>query len=122
MEKLIRFNDTLKLTNDQGFPTELDISLFRDNALDVDLYINKSFSFDKPLARLYPLPPTRTFLVHEHEGKWIQWGHCLVLEQTIYQMGERTKGIFQITHIHDYEFMKQVTTIDVPAGKSYFSS
>lgn len=69
MEKLIRFNDTLKLTHDQGFPLELKISNYIKQNLDYKSLIGKQFTFDKPLARLYPLPPTRTFLVKEIEGK-----------------------------------------------------
>jgi hypothetical protein len=120
MEKLVRINDTLKLTREQGFPKELDIDKHLNESFKFEDFEEKIFEFDKPLPRIYPLPPTRTFLVQEVEGKWIKWGHCLVIEQTIYSNGDRTKGKFKITKLFDKDFIKLATVNDTPEGKSFF--
>lgn len=49
-------NDTLQLTNEQGFPSKLEL--------------NKEYNFKKDKLRLYRLPPARVFLAHNKNGKW----------------------------------------------------
>jgi hypothetical protein len=122
MEKLIRFNDTLRLSVEQGFPAELDIQRHFEHSYQSQDFNGKVFTFQKPLPRLYPLPPTRTFLVQDVAGLWLPWGHCLVSEQTITQNGEATIGKFMIIKLYTPAYMKAFAENDVPAGKSYFDA
>lgn len=120
MEMPIKLNDTLKITNKQGFPVkELNLEKHLKNPYKLKDLKNKIFTFIKPLARLYCLPPTRNFLVQEINGKWIKWGHCLIIEQTIHD-GKKTTGKFIVSKIYDPEYMKIATINDTPNGKSYF--
>ena len=120
MEKMIKLNDTLRLTSEQGFPSELYFKKHLENPYVLKDFENKEFFFEKPLPRIYCLPPTRVFLVQEIDGKWIKWGHCIITEQTIYSNGDKTKGKFKIIKIYEPEYMKQATKFDTPEGKSFF--
>ena len=120
MEKMIKINDTLKMTREQGFPKELDINVHLKKPYKLENFKNKIFEFHKPLPRIYPLPPTRTFLVEEVNGKWINWGHCLITEQTIYSNRDKTSGKFKIIKLYEPEYLKLATKNDTPEGKSYF--
>ncbi len=120
MEKMIKLNDTLRITKEQGFPEGLDIRIHLKNSYSLSDFKDKIFEFHKPLPRVYPLPPTRTFLVQEVDGKWILWGHCLVIEQTIHSNGEQTSGKFKIIKLYDPEYLVLATKNDTPEGKSYF--
>lgn len=117
---MIKINDTLKLTNEQGFPLELDVNAHLKSPYKIEDWKDKIFEFNKPLPRIYCLPPTRVFLVQEINGKWINWGHCLVTEQTIHTNGDQTSGKFKIIKFYDPEYMVLATKNDTPEGKSFF--
>lgn len=120
MEKMIKINDTLLITKEQGFPKELDVNKHLKKPYKIEDFKDKIYEFHKPLPRIYPLPPTRTFLVEEINGKWILWGHCLIIEQTIHSNGEKTSGKFKIIKLHDPDYMRLATKFDTRDGKSYF--
>ncbi|MFA6253595.1 MAG: hypothetical protein WC687_05045 [Patescibacteria group bacterium] len=120
MQTSIKINDTLRITNKQGFPVKaLNLERHLKKPYTLKDLKNRVFTFTKPLPRIYCLPPTRTFLVQEINGKWVKWGHCLIVEQTIYN-GKRTTGKFIVSKIYDPEYMKMATINDTPNGKSYF--
>ena len=119
MAKPIKLNDTLKISLEQGFPKELLLDTHLQHPYEVDDFKDKVFEFRKPSPRVDPLPPTRAFLVQELDGKWINWGHCMIIEQTIHN-GETTSGKFKITKLHNPEYMKLATQNEAPEGQSYF--
>ncbi len=117
---MIKLNDTLRITSKQGFPEGLDVNRHFKTPYRLEDFKDKVYEFHKPLPRIYPLPPTRTFLVEERDGKWIKWGHCLIIEQTIHSNGEKTSGKFKIIKLYNPEYMKLATEYDTPDGKGYF--
>ncbi len=120
MKTLIKLNDTLRITNEQGFPGDkLDVNKHLKTPYRLEDFEGQLFSFEKPLPRIFCLPPTRNFLVQEVDGKWIKWGHCVIVEQTIHN-GTNTTGKFKITKLYDPEYMRLATINDTPEGVSYF--
>jgi len=84
MGSYIELNDTLQLTTEQGFPIELTLEKHLQHPFTANDFDGKIFSFqNKPNARLFHLAPTRVFLVHNIDGKWLYWGHAHIIEQTI---------------------------------------
>jgi len=124
MGSLIEFNDTLQITQAQGFPSKpLDVSRHQRNPKAAKKLIGKVFAFrNKPGARIYHTPPTRVFLVQNIGGKWIHWGICLIVSQTIEstRKGAFTSGKFKITQIYSPEYQREITKSDSPKGKSWF--
>lgn len=116
----IEFNDTLNITTEQGFPKGLTLEDHVGRKLNLDDFVGKTFSFKKSDQRLYHLPPTRCFLVHNIEGNWLYWGEIQMLSQTIDSREKTTSGEYQITRIYDPEYMKTKTQVESPEGKSFF--
>lgn len=117
---MIKLNDTLNITIEQWFPKELDREHHLQDPYVLSDFVHQEYSFDKPLPRIYCLPPTRVFLVQNIDGKWIKWWHCLVTEQTIYDNGNKTKWKFKIIKIYDPEYMKLATKFDTPDWLNFF--
>jgi len=60
------------------------------------------------------------YLVEEMlDGRWLYWGHALVLSQTIED--KKTKGRCKITKLYNPLYQREVTINESPEGKSYFS-
>ena len=124
MGSLIEFNDTLQITTSQGFPVKLlDVRKHQANPKAARTLVGKTFAFrNKPGARIYHVPPCRVFLVQNSGGKWIHWGTCLIVSQTIdiTRKGAFTSGKFKITQIDSPEYQREHTKRDSPKGKSWF--
>jgi len=124
MGSYIELNDTLQITTEQGFPVEfLNLEKHKKNPLIMADVQDKIFEFKgKPKARLYHTPPTRCFLVHNIDGKWLYWGKILILEQTINSEKEQknTSGKYKIIQIYDPEYQEQMTKNESPKELSYF--
>ena len=121
MGSLIELNDTLQITTEQGFPAELDLEKHRKDPVKLEDVKDKIFEFhDKPKARVYHVPPTRNFLVHNIDGKWLYWGKILMIEQTINGEKQTTSGKYKIIEIYDQKYQEQITKRESPEGKSYF--
>ncbi|MFH0922910.1 MAG: hypothetical protein V1811_02515 [Candidatus Micrarchaeota archaeon] len=124
MGSLIEFNDTLQITQAQGFPSKLlDVRKHQRNPSVAQKLVGRIFAFrNKPVARIYHTPPTRVFLVQNVGGKWIHWGTCLIVTQTIEstRKGAFTSGKFKITQIYDAAYQREHTKHDSPKGKSWF--
>ena len=110
-------NDTLQITTEQGFPEILNLEKHRNNSIKLE-DVPDTFSFKKPKARIYHVPPTRVFLVHNIEGKWLYWGKILIIEQTITE--KETTGKFKIIEIYDPEYQEMITKHECPKGLGYF--
>lgn len=125
MGSYIELNDTLQITTEQGFPASiLDLEKHQNQPIALDDVKDKIFEFQhKQNARVYHSPPTRCFLVHNIDGKWLYWGHVYIVEQTISidpQGDKFTSGKFIITKIYDPEYQILKTKNESPEGQSYF--
>jgi len=104
----IKINDTLQLTKEQGFPSDLNLENHLKNPYKSEDFKGKTFEFrDKPEVRVYQAPPVRNFLVENKGGKWIYWGLVHVLEITHDYAKKTTGGKFEIIYIYSPEEMKQ---------------
>lgn len=118
-------NDTLQITTEQGFPADI-LSLEKHQVSPIPLSVveGKVFEFkNKPEARIYHSPPIRNFLVHNIDGKWLYWGHALIIEQTIHGEDpekQMTSGKFKIINLYDPEYQRLITRNETPEGKSIF--
>ncbi|HYF05812.1 MAG TPA: hypothetical protein VEA59_06610 [Patescibacteria group bacterium] len=124
MGSYIELNDTLQITTEQGFPADLlNLENHLRGKTDVEKVTALTFEFkNKPSARIYHLPPTRNFLAHNIDGKWLYWGKIIMVEQTITTTSEGsfTSGKYKITEIYNPEYQKQITLHETSPGKSYF--
>jgi len=125
MGNFIEFNDTLQITTAQGFPEELlNIKKHKKDPITLAQVEKKVFSFcNKENARHFHTPPTRCFLVHNINGKWLYWGKIMVLEQTITSSEEGksyTSGKYKIIQIYKPVYQEAMTKQESPTGKSYF--
>jgi len=96
-------NDTLQLTDVQGFPKKLEL--------------NREYSFEKDKRRLYRLPPARVFLAHNLNGKWDYRGEALITELTILPFESKTIGKFKIVKLYSEEHRKVLNEHQQPAEK-----
>jgi hypothetical protein len=120
MGSYIELNDTLQLTTEQGFPPELDLQKHLQKPFSAEQFKGRIFSFqNKPNIRIFHSSPTRVFLVHNIDGKWLYWGHCLIIEQTINAETKTTSGKFIITKIYDPEHQRAMSREEVDPGKEY---
>lgn len=123
MGSFVEFNDTLQITRKQGFPGALSLKRHLKRAFRAKDFSGKFFRFhSKEGARIYHRPPTRVFLVENSGGKWIYWGHALVIEQTIYSEKGKTftRGKFRITEIYPPDYQRDITKRETDRGKCYF--
>ena len=124
MGSFVEINDTLQITKEQGFPAEvLDLEKHKKKSIKLSDLKTKVFEFhDKENPRLYHVPPTRLFLVHNIDGKWLYWGHVLMLSQTITCKNGKclTSGKYEIIKLYDPAHQLSMTKNESPEGKSYF--
>lgn len=120
MGSFIELNDTLQITTKQGFPKTLVLKTHLKKPFKTKDFKEKIFKFkDKPNMRIYHPAPTRCFLVHNIDGKWLYWGHCLIIEQTIDAKAKTTSGKFKIIKIYTPEHQKNMSTYEVNPGKEF---
>lgn len=123
MGSYVELNDTLQITTEQGFPEGiLNLEKHRKQPIKIEVVKDRIFEFsNKPKARVYHNPPCRCFLVHNIDGKWLHWGHILVIEQTISWDGKQhsTSGKYKITKIYNPKYQEEITKNESPEGKSF---
>lgn len=120
MGSYIELNDTLQITTEQGFPKELNLEKHLKIPFSAEAFAGRIFEFkDKPNMRIFHPAPTRVFLVHNIDGKWLYWGHCLIIEQTINAEKKTTSGKFKIIKIYTPEHQKNMSSYEVSGGKEY---
>lgn len=120
MGSYIELNDTLQITTEQGFPEELILEKHLKKPFKAEDFKGRVFSFrGKPDIRVFHPAPTRVFLVHNIGGKWLYWGHCQIIEQTIHADTKTTSGKFIITKIYTPEHQKSMNRYEVEKGKEY---
>ncbi len=121
MGSYIELNDTLQLTTEQGFPKELELKKHLKKPFTADNFRNRVFLFkNKPNLRLFHPAPNRCFFVHNIDDKWLYWGHCQIIEQTIHADTNTTSGKFIITKIYTPEHQKSMSKYEVDFGKEFF--
>lgn len=130
MGSAIELNDTLQLTEKQGFPSHI---LERARHLKREIQLadvaGKSFSFQKDDARIFHLEPVRVYLVENIGGKWLFWGHVYIQSQSISQkLVDRswrgdwiTRGTFKIVELYDSTYQELFTRKEAPAAKNFFA-
>ena len=106
MGSFIEFNDTLQITTDQGFPKELVLEKHLKKPFTAKDFQGRIFTFSKPNMRVYHPSPIRVFLVHNINGKWLQWGKAHIIEQTIHAETKTTTGKFVIAEIDEPNYMR----------------
>lgn len=123
MGSFVELNDTLQITTEQGFPTELDFGKHEQKPFTAKDFESQVFEFkDKPEIRIYKIPPVRNFLVHNIDGKWLYWGLVHILETTCDYVKKTTSGKFKIIYIYSPEEMKRAhDLIDRDKETNYFS-
>jgi len=118
MGSYIEFNDTLQITHEQGFSTELNLSHHLKKAITAKDFEGRILEFyNKPNMRLYHPAPVRVFLVHNIGGKWLHWGKVHVVEQTINAETQTTSGKYRIIQIYKPEHMRIKNLIDIDEAK-----
>lgn len=124
MGSFIELNDTLRITNEQGFPAELDLERHLKKSYILDDVDGKIFKFQaKPDIRVYKIPPVRNFLVQEVDGKWVYWGLCFIESIQHDNLKKETSGTFRIIRINSPEEMKQAfDLVDTRPELNYFGS
>jgi hypothetical protein len=122
MGSLIEINDTLQLTKEQGFPSELNLEKHLNKPYKAKDFEGRVFEFNnKPEIRVYKIPPVRNFLVENRDGKWIYWGLIHILETKIDYLNKTTSGKFKIIYIYTPEEMKKAhDLIDRNEGTRFF--
>ena len=107
MPSIIKTNDTLQITRDQGFPEELIYDQHKIKPFFVSDFEDRVFEFkDKPGIRIYQAPPVRNFLVENIDGKWLYWGLTHVLEVIHDYEKKITSGKYKLIYIYTPEEMK----------------
>lgn len=107
MGSFIEINDTLQITSEQGFPTELNYEKHLKNNIKLDSVNNKIFEFkNKSNIRLYKAPPVRNFLVQNIGWKWLYWWLIHILEINHDYINNTTSWKYKIIYINTPEEMK----------------
>lgn len=132
MGSFIEINDTLQLTEAQGFPTDvLDLAQHQQQPITLEAVQGRLFEFyDKPDARILQRDPVRMFLVENKDGKWLFWGHAMIQSWTIKkQLDEQgqwdgeswlTEGTYYISKIYTPDYQILATRNESIPGLSYF--
>ncbi|MDO8571779.1 MAG: hypothetical protein Q7R79_03815 [bacterium] len=121
MGSFIELNDTLQITTDQGFPTELDLQRHLEKPFTDQDFAGRVFEFHgKQNMRVFHPAPTRVFLVHNIDDTWLYWGHCHIIEQTIHADTKTTSGTFIITKIYTPEHQHSMSTYEASKGNEFF--
>ncbi len=124
MGSFIEINDTLRISKEQGFPTELDLETHLRVPYSIDIVKNMIFRFHaKPDIRLYKVPPVRNFLVEDRDGKWVYWGLCFIQSIEHDYIKKETAGTFKIVRLNTPEDMKAMFNLThfLHPEQNYFS-
>ena len=108
MGGIIEINDTLRISNEQGFPKELDYKKHKTKPYSAEDFKDKIFEFkDKPKVRVYQVPPVRNFLVQDIGGKWLYWGLVHIIEVNHDNLKQTTSGKFKIIYLYTPDEMRE---------------
>ena len=123
MSSIIRLNDTLQITREQGFPKKLDLARHKQQPLHAEDFAGKVFTFTgKDGIRLYQAPPVRNFLVENRDGKWIYWGLIHITEIRHDYVSKTTSGSFKLIYIYTPEEMAKAHELIDRNPKTQYAS
>jgi predicted cupin superfamily sugar epimerase len=132
-------NDTLLLTKEQGFPSDVfDYKQHITDPVKLSDVKDKVFQFKgKPAARAFQLDPVRVYLFERTSNdKWLAWGEVLIQSLNIEHVKEShtpgnaikfqpgdwiTSGTFKILKIFDPEYQRIFTTNEAPEAWNFFA-
>ena len=132
MGSFVQINDTLELTTEQGFPSDLlDLKKHLKKPITLADVQKTIFEFkNKPAARIFQLDPVRVYYVHNINGKWLFWGRVFIQSETIYKNVDAkgnwkegdwlTSGTYKIIDVYDPQYQKMFTLHEAPPGKNFF--
>ena len=132
MGSFVEINDTLQLTDEQGFPVDIfDLEKHRENPITLKDVEGMVFEFkDKPSARIFQIDPVRVYYVHNVDGKWLFWGRVLIQSQHIEKVFNddgtwtegnwKTSGTYTILSVYDPEYQHTFTLNEAPDDRNYF--
>lgn len=123
MGSFIEINDTLQITNEQGFPEELNYEKHLKSNIKLSSVNNKIFEFkNKSNIRLYKVPPIRNFLVQNINWKWLYWWLIHILEINHNYINNTTSWKYKIIYINSPEEMKTAfDIIDRNSNTNFFT-
>ena len=123
MGSYIELNDTLQITEKQGFPKELIYEKHLKKPFTAEEFEGKVFEFkNKKKIRVYHASPVRNFLVQNINGKWLYWGLIHVIEVYHDSIKQVSSWKFKIIYIYTPEEMKQAhNLIDRNKETDFFS-
>lgn len=101
MGAILIMNDTLQITDAQGFPEKLEL--------------DKEYHFEKNKVRFFRLPPVRVFLAHNKGDVWDYRGEALITELNMFPLESKTTGKFKIVKIYSDEHRKVMNENMQPA-------
>lgn len=124
MGSVIEMNDTLELTREQGFPSELTWEEHQRRPLTAKDFKGQMFKFkNKPGHRVFQHPPVRNFLAENRDGKWLYWGLVHVWNTVHDPLANTSSGRFTIIYLYTPEEMKKIhALIDRNPKTDYFGS
>lgn len=144
MGSLFEFNDSLVITVEQGFPSDVfDIRRQSIRPVTLEDVKGRVFTFfDKVNPRLFQLDPVRVFLYQllpDAQGveRWLGWGEVLIQSQTIARnpavshsgasnVGDPsqwvTSGTYTMVKVFTPEYQRLFTQHETPPGQSYFQA
>lgn len=121
MGSIIEVNDTLQITHEQGFPSELDYKKHLKKPYKAADFKGRVFEFkDKKGIRVYHTLPVRVLLVENIDGKWLYWGLIHVTKLYLDYEKKTTSGKFKIIYIYTPEEMKKAHDLIDRDPKSAF--
>lgn len=132
MGSFVEINDTLQLTNEQGFPVHIfNLEKHQNNPITLKDVEGMVFEFqDKPSARIFQIDPVRVYFVHNIDGKWLFWGRVLIQSQKVEKLlnedgswiegSWKTSGSYTILNVYDPEYQKTFTFNEAPDDRNYY--
>ena len=125
MGSMIEINDTLQLTTEQGFPSDVfDLACHQQNPITLDDVKDRIFTFkSKPNARIFQLDPVRVYFVHNINGKWLFWGHVFIQSISITKDDKGnwiTGGTYKVTEVYSPDYQESFSRHESPPGASFF--
>ena len=137
MGSILEINDSLQITTAQGFRADIfDLERHRKRPIRTEDVGDMVFRFTgKPRPRFFHLDPVRVFWFHNIDGRWLAWGHIMILEQTISRAPGKahqgavnvsdpeqwmTSGAYRVAQVYTPDYQEAFTRNDLPDSLSYF--
>jgi len=143
MGSLIDLNDTLELTDAQGFPADVfDLARHQCDPITLEDLADRIFTFHgKVKPRIFQLDPVRVFFYHnlpdaQGNTRWLAWGEVLIQSLHIQKnpavahQSKRnesdpnqwvTGGTYRMLKVYDPDYQRIATRHQTPEGFDYFA-